>query len=142
MTKRLYRILLVEDDHAIAMVISIGMQAIGIDYHLDHANGAEEGLELWERQPYDIVLTDYNLRGMNGLKMIEHLRKSGADVPTMLFTAYDSPQTARAARDQHITRYLVKPFLIDEFVRNTRELLGLNEPEAGETPLHETSTAS
>jgi CheY-like chemotaxis protein len=107
------------------MVIAIGMQSLGIEYTLDHANGAEEGLELWERAPYDIVLSDYNLRGMNGLKLIERLRKENPSIPTVLFTAYDSPQTHREASAAHVSAYIAKPFLVDEFVATVRGLLNI-----------------
>ena len=70
-----YRILLVEDDNYIARIIGLGMQMLGFPYTLDQATSAEEGLDLWDIQPYDIVLTDYNLRGKNGVKLIDELRR-------------------------------------------------------------------
>ena len=76
MHKKPLRILLVEDDGSIARIIMIAMRDIGVPYAIDQAFSAEEGLELWDQQPYDIVLTDYNLRGMNGIAMIAALRSA------------------------------------------------------------------
>jgi two-component system, OmpR family, response regulator len=124
-----FRILLVEDDHYIAKIIGLGMQTLGMPYHLDQAISAEEGLDLWDEQPYDIVLTDYNLRGKNGVKMIEELKRRGAVSPMVLFTAYDSAATRREAAAAGVNAFLSKPFLIDEFVGTTRRLLAAREQE-------------
>src|SRR3954468_2425596 len=99
MHKQPLRILLVEDDGSIARIIMIAMRDIGVPYAIDQAFSAEEGLELWDRQSYDVVLTDFNLRGMNGIAMITALRARGAaDLPTVLFTAYDDARIQKEAR--------------------------------------------
>nr|PZN26369.1 MAG: response regulator [Chloroflexota bacterium] len=122
-TQRPLRILLVEDDSAIANVIAIAMQSLDIPYQLDQALSAEEGLELWEQQPYDLLLTDYNLRGISGLSLIQKVKDKGATIPTVLFTAYDTPQLRREADKANVTVFVAKPFLIDDFVELSRKLL-------------------
>jgi two-component system OmpR family response regulator len=135
MHKKTLRILLVEDDGSIARIIMIAMRDIGVPYAIDQAYSAEEGLELWEQQPYDIVLTDYNLRGMNGIALISALRARGAaELPTVLFTAYDDARVQKEARAVGVTRFVAKPFVIEEFVRLTRELLPVNASEIGSPP--------
>jgi two-component system, OmpR family, response regulator len=135
MDKKPLRILLVEDDGSIARIIMIAMRDIGVPYAIDQAYSAEEGLELWEQQPYDIVLTDYNLRGMNGIALISALRARGAaELPTVLFTAYDDARVQKDARAVGVTRFVAKPFVIEEFVRLTRELLPVNASEIGSPP--------
>jgi CheY-like chemotaxis protein len=126
-----YRILLVEDDNYIAKIIGLGMQMLGFPYTLDKASSAEEGLDLWDAQSYDILLTDYNLRGKNGVKLIDELRRQGVAVPMVLFTAYDSPHIRRDAEAVGVSAFLTKPFLIDEFVGLTRRLLVPHEAEVG-----------
>jgi two-component system, OmpR family, response regulator len=135
MDKQPLRILLVEDDGSIARIITIAMRDIGVPYTLDQAFSAEEGLELWEQQAYDIVLTDYNLRGMSGTAMIAALKMSGAvDLPTVLFTAYDDARVQKEARAVGVTRFVAKPFMIEEFVKLTRELLPIKISEIGSPP--------
>ena len=135
MQKKPLRILLVEDDGSIARIIMIAMRDIGVPYEIDQAFSAEEGLELWDVQPYDVVLTDYNLRGINGIAMIAALRARGAaDLPTVLFTAYDDVRIKKEARAVGVTRFVTKPFVIEEFVRLTRELLPANASELGSQP--------
>src|SRR5215216_4669448 len=135
MHKKPLRIMLVEDDGSIARIITIAMRDIGLPYAIDQAYSAEEALEMWDQQPYDIVLTDYNLRGMNGIAMIAALKARGAaDLPTVLFTAYDDARIQKEARAIGVTRFVAKPFVIEEFVRLTRELLPVNASEIGSPP--------
>jgi two-component system, OmpR family, response regulator len=124
MTPKPFRILLVEDDSGISKVIALAMQELKVPYHLDQALSAEEGLELWNREPYDLLLTDYNLRGMSGMALIADLRQRGFTIPMVLFTAYDSPQTRREARAIGVTKFIAKPFLLEEFVHVASSLLG------------------
>ena len=129
------RILLVEDDGSIARIIMIAMRDLGVPYTIDQAFSAEEGLELWDQQPYAIVLTDYNLRGMTGIALIGALKARGAvDLPTVLFTAYDDARVQKEARAVGVSRFVSKPFVIEEFIKITRDLLPVHASEIGIPP--------
>jgi two-component system, OmpR family, response regulator len=135
MTTQPPRILLVEDDGSISKILAIAMQELGVPYHLDQAFSAEEGMELWEREPYDLLLTDYNLRGRSGLGLVADLKQQGVAIPTILFTAHDSAQIRREARTIGVTRFIAKPFIIEEFVNTVRSLLPVStsKERGGET---------
>jgi two-component system, OmpR family, response regulator len=117
------RILLVEDDSHIGRIIEMALLELGVPYEFASAISAEDGLALWEQQPFDVLLTDYNLRGMNGIQLIEALRQRGFYVPTLLVTAYDSPEMRDEVRNLHIDAYLTKPFFMDDLVDTVRCLL-------------------
>ena len=117
------RILLVEDDNHIGRVIELALGELGVPYEFVTVLSAEEGLELWEQQPFDLLLTDYNLRGMTGLKLVETLAERGSTAPTVLVTAYDSVEVRREARARKVSAYLSKPFFMDELVETVRGLL-------------------
>lgn len=125
------RILLVEDDGSIARVLMIAMRDLGVPYLLDQAFSGEEGLDLWARQPYDLVLTDYNLRGMTGVHMITTMKAHGREAPTILFTAYDDQRVKKEAKDAGITRFITKPFIVEEFISIARGLLPTKANEHG-----------
>lgn len=55
-------------------------------------------------------------------------------MPTVLFTAYDTPQLQRQAREAGISEYLAKPFLIEDFVNLARNLLPIAANEVGAHP--------
>lgn len=135
MTAKTLRILLVEDDGSIARIIAIAMQDVGVPFHLDQAYSAEEGIELWRQQPYDLVLSDYNLRGMNGIAMIAALKTDAPNLPTILFTAYDDAPVRREAKQVGVSRFIAKPFVIEEFIHLVRKLLPANNVELSARPV-------
>jgi two-component system, OmpR family, response regulator len=124
-TQRL-RILLVEDDNHIGRIIELALPELGIPYEFVAALSAEEGLELWEESPFDLLLTDFNLRGMTGLKLVEILKQRGETTPTVLVTAYDSTEVRKEARSIGVDAYVTKPFFMDELVDTVRRLLPIN----------------
>lgn len=121
------RILLVEDDGSIGSIIKLSLRTLGMPHQLDHAYSAEEGRELWSAQPYDLLLTDYNLRGQSGLDLINDLKREGETAPMMLFTAYDTPQLRKAAEAARVAAYVAKPFFLDQFVEIVRANLPRQE---------------
>ena len=135
MTAKTLRILLVEDDGSIARIIAIAMQDVGVPFHLDQAYSAEEAIDLWRQQPYDLVLSDYNLRGMNGIAMIATLKADNPNLPTILFTAYDDAPVRREAKQVGVSRFIAKPFVIEEFIHLVRKLLPANNIELSARPV-------
>jgi len=121
---RVLRILAVEDDNHIGRIIQMAMQSLGEPYQFILVFNAEEGLELWNEQPFDLLLADYNLRGMNGLKLITTLREQGFEhVPMVLITAYDNSKLAREANEVGVAAYIPKPFFIEDLINTIRNLL-------------------
>lgn len=117
------RILLVEDDNHIGRIIELALPELNVPYEFVSVLSAEEGLELWNRRPFDLLLTDYNLRGMTGLALVSQLKEQGARAPMILVTAYDSADVRREARGLNIDAYITKPFFMDELVDVVRRLL-------------------
>lgn len=125
------RILLVEDDSMIGDLAALSLRDLGVPHHIDHAFSADEALQLWHEQPYDLLMTDYNLRGKNGLELIAQLKAEGVTVPMVLFTAYDTPKLRRAAERAGVAAFLAKPFFFDDFVSLARSLLPIKTSEIG-----------
>lgn len=128
------RILLVEDENQIGRIIELGMTGLGRPYEFVSVLSAEEGLEQWQAQPFDLLMTDYNLRGMDGLRLINILKQQGERAPMVLITAYDSPQLARAAREAGVAAYIPKPFFIDQMIDRIRALLPMSERALNDRP--------
>jgi DNA-binding NtrC family response regulator len=117
------RILVIEDDISISRLIGLAMPELGIPYVFVGALSAEEGLELWEKEPFDLLLTDYNLPGMRGTELIAILKSRGVTAPMVLFTAYDSPKLAREVRKLGVAAYIAKPFLMEDMLDTIRRLI-------------------
>lgn len=126
-SQRTLRILLVEDENQIGRIIELGMSSLDMPYEFVSVLSAEEGLEYWQSQPFDLLLADYNLRGMDGLRLISLLKQQGEKAPMVLITAYDTQQLARAAREIGVAAYIPKPFFIDQMIDKIRELLPAQE---------------
>ena len=125
------RILIVEDDSHISRIMQLALPELELPHSVDTALSAEEGLDLWRAQPYDLLLTDYNLRGMNGLKLIATLKAERSSAAMILFTAYDTPQILREARSVGVAAYLPKPFFMDDMLALVRAHLPHVERTAG-----------
>lgn len=124
------RILLVEDDNHIGRIVELALPELGIPYEFVTVLSAEEGLELWDQQPFDLLVTDYNLRGMSGLKLIELLKERGVTAPMVMVTAYDTDNLRREARALGVSAYLSKPFFMDELVETVRGLVAEHKVRA------------
>ncbi|NWF79634.1 MAG: response regulator [Chloroflexi bacterium] len=124
------RILLVEDDNHIGRIVELALPELGIPYEFVTVLSAEEGLELWNQQPFDLLVADYNLRGMSGLKLIELLKERGVTAPMVMVTAYDTDHLRREARALGVSAYLSKPFFMDELVETVRGLVAQHNARA------------
>jgi CheY-like chemotaxis protein len=117
------RILLVEDDNHIGRIIELSLPDLGVPYSFTAVLSAEEGLDLWQQQPFDLLITDYNLRGISGLQMVDALHQRGSRAPVLLVTAYDSAEVRKEARAQQVDAYIIKPFFMDELIETVRRLI-------------------
>ena len=82
------RILLVEDDVKIASFIVKGLKAAG--YAVDHALDGENGLCLVTTEPYDAAVVDIMLPKLDGLALIEKMRKEQIRTPVIILSAKGS----------------------------------------------------
>lgn len=82
------RILIVEDDSQTARFISKGLRQEG--FAVDHASDGEDGLHLALTEPYDAAVIDIMLPKLNGLALIDELRRSGIQTPVIVLSARSS----------------------------------------------------
>ncbi len=82
------RLLLIEDDLKIASFIVKGMKAEG--YAVDHANDGQEGLHMAVTEPYDAAIIDVMLPKLDGLSVIERMRKEKVNTPVIILSAKSS----------------------------------------------------
>ncbi len=81
------KILLVDDEISIFQVIKHIIKKISKNnYIVDYAPDGEEGLSLFNKNSYDIIITDFNMPYMNGIEMIKEIRKINNKIPIFLLT--------------------------------------------------------
>jgi len=107
------RILVIEDDRSIATNLVDFLAGRG--HVVDAAGDGITGLHLAVSLPFDAIVIDIGLPGMNGLQVCAKLRRDAhVDAPVLVLTARDTLQDKLAAFEQGADDYLVKPFALRE----------------------------
>jgi two-component system response regulator PilR (NtrC family) len=115
-------ILVVDDEEIMREILDALLAREG--YHVRLASSAEEGLDLARSFPFDAAIVDVMMPGMDGLAMLEELKKLDDDLPVLMVTAFASVETAITAMKRGAFDYITKPFKNDEVmvvVRNAVE---------------------
>ena len=124
------RILLVEDDLKIASFIQKGLASAG--FTVDHATNGEDGLHLASTEPYAAAVVDIMLPRLDGLKLIEELRRDGIDTPVIILSARDALEDRIKGLEIGSDDYLTKPFAFSELLARIQALIrrssGVKEP--------------
>jgi two-component system, OmpR family, copper resistance phosphate regulon response regulator CusR len=115
------RILLVEDEQKVAGVVARALQAERLA--VDLARDGREGLELAVSNPYDLVILDLMLPGLDGTEVIRRLRRSNPEVPVLVLTARDAVADKITNFEAGADDYLTKPFAFAELVVRVKALL-------------------
>jgi DNA-binding NtrC family response regulator len=133
------RILIIEDEAALAQAIAILVRRLGHD--ATTAASATLGLEhLHARRP-DLVVLDIGLPDLNGLKALARIREHDATIPVLVVTAHGNLQNAVEARKGGASGYLVKPLDLAEFERTIRALLQPSDRPIAPPPAAESEAA-
>ncbi len=126
---------LVVDDNATAREILMGMlESFGFEVSL--AQSGEEGLEELERtsrhHPYDLVLMDWKMPGMNGIEASQRIKNHPglAKIPTIIMvTAYGREEIMRQAEQVGLEGFLIKPVSASVLFDTIMQALSLEDPE-------------
>jgi DNA-binding response OmpR family regulator len=120
------RILVVEDNHRLSSSLQMNLAHEG--YSVDTAYDGQEGQDLAELAPYDLILLDILLPKKDGLEVCRELRRRRIQTPILLLTARDSIDDRVQGLDCGADDYLVKPFAMRELLARLRALLRRNHP--------------
>jgi DNA-binding response OmpR family regulator len=118
---RLMRVLVVEDEPKIARAIKKGLEqeTFAVDVCMD----GDEGLRFALDEPYDVIILDRMLPGMDGVAICAELRKAGNQTPVLFLTAKDKVADRVDGLNAGADDYLVKPFAFEELLARVRTLL-------------------
>jgi|GEM_PF-1346106 len=103
------RLLLVEDSPQHQQLIQDAlMRSTLMKMNITTAGSGEEGLELLEKNQYDVILLNYSLPHMNGLEFLWNMRKRELNIPTIMITGHGNEQVAVQAMKMGISDYVNK----------------------------------
>jgi DNA-binding response OmpR family regulator len=112
------RILIIEDDEAIAKVLERGLRAHG---HQTVATATgEDGILLAADETVEVVLLDISLPGLNGHQVLERIRAARPRLPVLMLTARDDMKNKVDALNAGADDYLTKPFAFEELLARIR----------------------
>ena len=115
------RVLVVEDEKGLAAGLKKGLQADG--FAVDVALNGTDGLWMAREHPYDAIVLDIMLPGLNGFRVCTSLREDGNWTPILMLTAKDGELDEAEALDSGADDYLTKPFFYLVLVAHLRALL-------------------
>ncbi|MFR0674521.1 sigma-54-dependent transcriptional regulator [Enterobacterales bacterium AW_CKDN230030176-1A_HGKHYDSX7] len=102
------KVLLVEDDPALRQALADTLDVGGFAHRA--VDCAEAALLAVTQEPYALVISDVNMPGMDGHRLLAHLRRTQPHLPVLLMTAHATVERAVEAMRQGAVDYLVKPF--------------------------------
>ena len=115
------RVLVVEDDADLNRQLRTACEEAG--YVVDTAQDGEDGHFLGETEPYDAVVLDLGLPGMDGLSVLEAWRREGRKMPVLILTARDRWTDKVSGMDAGADDYVAKPFHMEEVLARLRALI-------------------
>ena len=118
------RILLIDDDAGITDTLHRVLADEG--YEVAVEKRGDEGLARAIRDPFNAVLTDLKMPGLNGLELVRRLHAARPRLPIILITAFGTTQTAIEATKYGAYDYLLKPFEIPELLDLIRRAVDSN----------------
>src|SRR5436190_106387 len=105
-------ILVIDDEEIMREILETLLTREG--YEVRVASHAAEGLELARNVPFDAVIVDMMMPGMDGISTLDELKKIDDDMPVLMITAFASVENAIAAMKRGAYDYITKPFKNDE----------------------------
>jgi len=117
------RILIVDDEKGMCQFLSIMLRKEG--YQVTAVGSGRKALEEFRKSPYDVVITDIKMSGMDGIELLTEIKKIDPVVPVIIMTAYASQRTAIEAVNRGAFHYLIKHAKNDEIKMVVRNALDM-----------------
>jgi two-component system, OmpR family, response regulator len=124
------RILVVEDDKKIASFVSRGLKQSG--FAVDHCSDGESAYALASATPYDAAVVDIMLPKLDGISLVQNLRRDKIRIPVIFLSAKGSVEDRVKGLQSGGDDYLTKPFSFAELLARVQALLRRAAPAAAE----------
>jgi two-component system, OmpR family, response regulator len=115
------RILIVEDEPKLAALVARALREEG--HAADIAGNGEDALWMADAAPYDAIVLDIMLPGVDGIEVLRRLRAQQLWTPVLLLTARDAVQDRVGGLDAGADDYLTKPFSFEELLARLRAIV-------------------
>ena len=119
------RILIVDDEADIREILMDYFEDLG---EVVGAESGEAAVVALEARRFDLVISDYNMPGMNGLELLRHLNSRGGDIPLIWITGRSSRELVEEAWKEGVFDYFDKPFDLEQVRKSVISALSLADP--------------
>jgi two-component system response regulator PilR (NtrC family) len=114
-------LLVVDDELSMREFLKILLEKEG--YEVTTASEASSALELFQKEEFDLIISDIKMPGIGGLSLLEKVKEIDSSVPVIMITAYASPENAVFAMKSGAFDYITKPFKVDEIIKIIKSAL-------------------
>ena len=108
------RILVIDDDRSARMLLERVLTRAG--HIVTLVDTAEDGFTRLKAEPFDLLITDKNLPGIDGLEVLKQARAAQPRLRALLITGFPTPETQVAANDLGVHAYVTKPFGVHDIL--------------------------
>ena len=116
------RVLVVDDESSIRDLLSKTLALA--DYEVDVASDGQSALDRMRLSPYNLLITDLKMPGMDGMAMISEARRLDSDLPIIIITGFSTETNAIDAANTGVSGYLTKPFKVPKVLEVAAKALG------------------
>ena len=116
------RILVVDDEASIRDLLSKTLALA--EYDVDTAGDGRSALERLRLYPYDLLIADLKMPGIDGLSVIREAKRLKADLPVIIITGYSTETAAIEAVNLGVSGYLTKPFRVPQVLAAAAKAIG------------------
>jgi excisionase family DNA binding protein len=116
------RVLVVDDEASIRDLLSKTLALA--EYDVDVAPDGRSALERMRMYPYDLLIADLKMPGMDGLSVIREAKRYKADLPVIIITGFSTEHSAIEAVNLGVAGYLTKPFRVPQVLAAAAKALG------------------
>jgi excisionase family DNA binding protein len=116
------RILVVDDEETVRELLSKTLALA--EYEVDVAAEGRTAIDRMRIIPYDLLITDLRMPGVDGLTVIREARRLKADIPVIIVTGYSTEASAIEAINLGVQGYLTKPFRVPRVLAAAAKALG------------------
>jgi excisionase family DNA binding protein len=116
------RVLVVDDEASIRDLLSKTLALA--EYEVDVAPDGRSALDRMRMYPYDLLIADLKMPGMDGLSVIREAKRYKTDLPVIVITGFSTESSAIEAINLGVSGYLTKPFRVPEVLKQAEKALG------------------
>jgi CheY-like chemotaxis protein len=116
------RVIVVDDEASIRDLLAKTLALA--EYDVDVAPDGRSALERMRMYPYDLLIVDLKMPGMDGLAVIREAKRYKADLPVIIITGYSTESSAIEAVNLGVAGYLTKPFRVPQVLAAAAKALG------------------